>query len=340
MFRKPRDGAPGSISQVSVGRAPTPPPDRSASKASTTNSPSFTSISTPSSRPMAATNGLVKRIGSATKKPNGTITNFFKRVERQEESLFIKDTLSPSANFFSKKAVKAQQSHSSPTNAYYIHNENGKSIKRRRLESFEEKAGSFEKNERSSSVEADATPPRGTAPENTRPSGPFFEYSDSDDEEAFSQLKDHGQDEVQPELQDAHEIKDEMTMVAASNEHQGVLQEPLAQPNDGDNNNVLWKPPSLRREPTSIAEEDEFGQLGEFMEDEFPEQGEEQMERRWMEEQIRLEREFEDDDTAFDGQDMTFETDEATNEEPGEMITACPMCNATLNGLSSEVCVV
>ena len=98
--------------------------------------------------------------------------------------------------------------------------------------------------------------------------------------------------------------------------------------------------PSLKQECTSYAELNDFEGVEDFIDDEFPEEGEEYLERRWMQEQAELEMGLEEDDegTPSDGKAIKEEAEVETeivmhNEEE----TSCPICSASLTGISDQV---
>ena len=98
--------------------------------------------------------------------------------------------------------------------------------------------------------------------------------------------------------------------------------------------------PSLKQECTSYAEVNDFEGIEDFIDDEFPEEGEEYLERRWMQEQAELEMGLEEDDegTPSGGKAMKEEVELDTeivmhNEEA----TSCPICSATLTGITDQV---
>ena len=98
--------------------------------------------------------------------------------------------------------------------------------------------------------------------------------------------------------------------------------------------------PSLKQECTSYAELNDFEGVDDFIDDEFPEEGEEYLERRWMQEQAELEMGLEEDDegTHSDGKAIKEEAGVETkmvmhNEEA----TSCPICSASLTGMSDQV---
>lgn len=100
-----------------------------------------------------------------------------------------------------------------------------------------------------------------------------------------------------------------------------------------DNDAVL---PGLSRQSTNIWNLDEFGT--EDFEDEFFPEGEEFVERKFMEEQLALERDFNDDSKSESGTDgaRTPRTPQESNEVEDVQETAmlCPMCNGALRNLS------
>ena len=98
--------------------------------------------------------------------------------------------------------------------------------------------------------------------------------------------------------------------------------------------------PSLKQECTGYAEVNDFEGVGDFIDDEFPEEGEEYLERRWMQEQADLEMGLEEDDegTSSDGKAIKEEVEVDTeivmhNEEA----TSCPICFASLTGITDQV---
>ena len=92
--------------------------------------------------------------------------------------------------------------------------------------------------------------------------------------------------------------------------------------------------PALKKEATSIDEWGKFDDIDEFPGDDEFGDGEEAVERRWMEEQARLEAaEAEQNEESFEG----FPDDDIPNEHLNEEMTAtCPICNASLSGVSPD----
>ena len=90
-------------------------------------------------------------------------------------------------------------------------------------------------------------------------------------------------------------------------------------------------PAPLLRKDTSWITNDDLDQFGDFEADEFYENGEEFIERRYMEEQAALEQEFEHDEATRTEKQSPSSANISTQTEP-----ACPICGSTLGGLSDE----
>ncbi|TVY88370.1 DNA cross-link repair protein, partial [Lachnellula willkommii] len=89
--------------------------------------------------------------------------------------------------------------------------------------------------------------------------------------------------------------------------------------------------PTLKKEATSIDEWSKFDDFDEFPDDEFA-NGEEFVERKWMEDQARLE-------AAEAGQEETdvFGDDHLDGMAPEEEMTAsCPICSVSLSGITPD----
>jgi DNA cross-link repair 1A protein len=90
--------------------------------------------------------------------------------------------------------------------------------------------------------------------------------------------------------------------------------------------------PSLKKEATSVDEWGKFDDIGEFPDDDFAD-GEEFIERKWMEEQARLEAAEE----GYDGESFKgFDDDLPAEAVDEDMTAACPICNASLNGITPD----
>lgn len=95
---------------------------------------------------------------------------------------------------------------------------------------------------------------------------------------------------------------------------------------------------SLRREPTTIAE-NEFKRVEDFIDDEFPEEGEEYLERKWMMEEQQFEMDSDelvevDNDQTMKGQ----EDGEQRRALQGQKETSrCPICSRSFVGFTDQV---
>lgn len=116
-----------------------------------------------------------------------------------------------------------------------------------------------------------------------------------------------------------------------SNEVPAVSDEALStmEESDGPPPNV----PQLKKEETSYSGFENYEDLDDFDGDEFVE-GEEYIERKWMQEQARLEAMEMDSENPGDYFNSTNGDDE--QEIDVNMEEACPICSATLGGISAE----
>ncbi|KAJ9223928.1 hypothetical protein DTO027B5_507 [Paecilomyces variotii] len=189
-------------------------------------------------------------------------------------------------------------------------NENHAAVKRRRIQ----EASSLEEESKEDVTAKDITPVSIKAKKNN---GPFIDESDSEDDlEAFREVVD-----VPDESTSKPKSDGELVFGAAAGD---------ISPKDesSDTPPLAAERPPLVREATSHIEDDEFADFDDLEEDEF--RGEDFLEGQWTEEQKDLElRGYETPETSGAG-----ETNEDTNNE----IPTCPICQASLGGLShSEV---
>lgn len=89
--------------------------------------------------------------------------------------------------------------------------------------------------------------------------------------------------------------------------------------------------PSLNKEETSVDEWGKFDDIEDFPDDEYAE-GEEFIERKWMEEQTRLEDEGVQEE-EFNG---FPDDDELGKGAPGERTATCPICDSDLGGITPD----
>ena len=98
-------------------------------------------------------------------------------------------------------------------------------------------------------------------------------------------------------------------------------------------------PPILNREATSIVGGDDFDGMDDFIDDEFPADGEEYMERVWMDEQEGLEIGSEENKMDEDSLVVKDEyiNDTAIDSAESQSTETCPLCSLSLAGVPSEV---
>ena len=263
--------------------------------------------------------------GKGRDKGNGNIMSFFKKAEsvetsslggvdrESEESLFIEgesvetiekpmQTPTPPRDEDSPNEVDMLAT-DSPLSRY---NENAIPNKRRRIQDIESQ----------SSLNARAK---------ALPQGPFVDDSDTDDEPLGASSGGNGIKSVYE-----HRPATETTALAPSSYILSQDEDPKTVP-----------VPSLKRESTSIGERDDFDGLEDFIDDEFPEEGEEFTERRWMEEQAELEMRFEEDEEANGDtieeakqQDIHGSADLSAQDPES---TCCPICGGSTGNMAEQV---
>src|ERR1700761_9144892 len=93
MFRKPRvtQSNVNEHAKLSVGRPPTPPAMKSSKAASTSMTPSTPSVSHRSQSTPKTNNKSFFPPSKSKAKPNGNILSFFKKVDREEQGIFLED---------------------------------------------------------------------------------------------------------------------------------------------------------------------------------------------------------------------------------------------------------
>lgn len=86
----------------------------------------------------------------------------------------------------------------------------------------------------------------------------------------------------------------------------------------------------LKQESTSINE----GRIEDFLDDEFPEEGEEYLERRWMEEQRQFEEDFDPDGESESLSELSRSDDPIRDDETAG---TCPICSDRFVGFTEQV---
>ena len=374
MFRKPREDVKEGSEHFlgpSVGRPPTPP---SSTKVKDLNAGLYNSSMT-ASKPMSYSGrALPKSTGRLNNLPgkskgfsNGNILNFFKktdsplkqspRTKEDEEGLFFQDdwvrqsppqpvqTPTPPRDDNTSSIIEHPVGDNLPSQF----NEYERSIKRRRIDnrvisspsvdvdkeglvvSFDGQDEDFHaiKKERidvdfsigNLVKDAASVPVGGTM--NPPSKGPFVEDDESDDE----MIQHLSNTALGSMLKVSPDVRLESQSISPKGESQEVVSEASIVP-------------SLKRESTSINGVDDFDGIEDFNDDEFAEEGEEYLERRWMNEQQRLDMDSENEegaDEAVTGMDKT-ERDHGEEEAPPEVDSgSCPICKAAFNSISEEV---
>ena len=339
MFRKPRDAAVERSSDVtsSVGRPPTPPSTPAKTPFTlavppTVPAPKMAGIKTKPSKPVPlptiarqGPNGNTKKSTITPKgkdKANGNIMTFFKKSE-QDAGLFIEEKRG--LEIGNMEEVENQEPDPVPEDgemdgwADSRFNENGGSVKRRKTEDVLE----LESADSTASVHAPneqvETPQECTQ----RKAGPFLEDSDSEDEkeqpEALISVEESPQEPQQPAHLHVDTVPDQEVVDMSGLADAGARS--------------AAAPPSLSKEETSqgpdVDDFNDFEGMDDFDEDPF-EEGDEYMERRYMEEQARLEAE--EDEKDYGPLPPVENVDiEATDEGP-----TCPICSINLTGVSEQ----
>ncbi|KAM0802303.1 DNA repair metallo-beta-lactamase-domain-containing protein [Usnea florida] len=97
--------------------------------------------------------------------------------------------------------------------------------------------------------------------------------------------------------------------------------------------------PNLKRETTSIGEANDFDGIEDFIDDEFAEEGEEYLERRWMEEQAEFEEGLEEEGPVGN---HTMEMESGDPMDTTKSMprisgsTTCPICGGNTAGLTDQ----
>jgi len=95
--------------------------------------------------------------------------------------------------------------------------------------------------------------------------------------------------------------------------------------------------PTFKREATSYGEVNDFDGIEDFPDDEFPEEGEEYMERRWMQEQAELELGLEEDDEPGGVNNEIKQEDAGNDDQPiSPEAPSCPLCGVALVGVTDQ----
>ena len=277
-------------------------------------------------------------------KGNNSILNFFKKAEgpgiskgggnglkREEtvgDSLFLEDDKEdgglegvlqtptpPRENGVDVESIMGKGSEDG--NNDFRYNELGGAVKRRRMEDSD-----------ISTVDSAASTYSQSKNGKESRSGPFVEDSESEDETVKQMIS-----AMQKSTGPSRKSSDVAACHKKSLEKE--QQDYPGEPNEEENPTV----PTLKREATSIVGGDGFDGIEDFIDDEFPADGEEYMERRWMEEEAALEAGLDGEEYADEEQpsikDETIEVEsneQARSEESG----FCPICSASFKGVTDQ----
>ena len=311
----------------STGRPPTPPSSTSQRSQPAPN----TAYSMATPMPLLGKSKTTSKkisapiAGKGRGKGNGNIMSFFKKAEsvetsslggvdhESEESLFLeeesmKTTEKPMQNPTPPRDEDSPNdldmlTTDSPLSRY---NEDATPNKRRRLQDMESLSSP---NARAKAI----------------PQGPFVDDSDTDDEPSGGSSGENGLEPVY----ENRPATDTMALAPSFN---------ITSPDEASK--IVPVPP-LKRESTSVGERDDFDGLEDFIDDEFPEEGEEFMERRWMEEHAELEMRFEEDeeangDTLEEAKQQDIHVPAGLSAQDPES-TCCPICGGSTEKMAEQV---
>lgn len=343
MFRKRRQFATpltsSSPPNPSTGRPPTPEPitAQDISRASVGINLTMTSSSTPligraksisksTRRTPAPTSGKVRPMA------NGSILNFFKKATRSpetddspkdtEESLFLEDEGPELKVWEPIQTPTPPRDDLLPKNSDFANNLSIDADSSR----FNEEQGPVKRRKTEAS---DSSPQESKyAAKRVTRKGPFLEDSDDGDDEELNQVISNAM--PRETRTEKHPVDKQPASPAISGLDSGGK--------DGNQKSIrLPRVPSLKKEQTSIDDGDGFQGVDDFIDDEFPEEGEEFLERRWMEQQRQFEMDFAEDAELENNQEL--KTDGV--EDEGKILSmarSCPVCSVGFDGFTDQVC--
>ena len=335
MFRKPRDTAGTSTTVIplkpSTVRPPTPPDSLTPKTERTMESVQAPVMNTTTpllgrSKTTPRSNGKsgFSTGGKLGGKSNGNILNFFKRADTtgttslvmpEEDGLFMDDTRSDMGTEGPTQTPTPPRDHDflevhqdrASTDQDLRYNETGGSVKRRRLSS-----------DMDNTIQSEPVHPR----------GPFVDESDDDGTLDPPAKMECGT----PEKLLLHEIPIDQPVTLPIKSEAISVDEASARIQESTIDPSI---PTLKREPTSHVDVQDFDGMDDFIDDVYPE-GEEYLERRWMEEQAELEMGLEDDyDSGITLNAGENETGKVTSGEDGSS-TSCPICGGNFGTLSEQ----
>lgn len=316
MFRNPRRISASDLPLIpDTGRPPTPPSDNAYHRLSKNAAKSTRAMAVPST-PLLGRSKTTRMLGSAggktRDKGNGTILNFFQKAavkERErnpkEENLFLDDD-----DFGMRSNVRMPGQTLTPPKDVDSPTSEGE-----RMESDKGRYNEVDKSVKRRKLDND---------EGTFNKSPFFSESTTEEyrpDAVEAEPKESTAAEIHPPAELAFpletvEQRDRMTSVSAAR---------------------VSPAPTLKRESTSYGEVNDFDGIEDFVDDEFPEEGEEYMERRWMQEQAELEMGFEEDDEPGGGKNSLRLDEEGNSDQPQKSgAPSCPLCGVALVGITDQ----
>lgn len=342
MFRKPREAIP-SLADIapqapSTGRPPTPPDpsQRPPSRPAINYKPPMAIPTTPLlGRSKLTAKPTPRAASSASKaKPtgNGNILNFFQKsatpksdaVIRAEESLFLDDDDFGTAPGMGGGFGKVLQTPMPPRE------ERGDGVvvgvdEEEEVSRFNEADGSVKRRKMEERPKRSTSSPGGDAGARKKP---FFARTESLEDTNKQRLGDS---------RAATEIPRDTPIFTP----EAIPAPDRATFKEGED--ISHPIPSLKQESTSYGEINDFDGIEDFIDDEFPEEGEEYLERRWMQEQADLELGLEEDEEDEGGvavDDKTIKEESKVDTKivmHNEEANSCPICSASLVGITDQV---
>lgn len=287
--------------------------------------------------PRGGSKSVIMAGGRSGGKSNSSILSFFKKADPvaqanpkiEEDGLFLENsgldldldldeptqTRTPPKEHEIRFGITEGESGNPQSDDTLRYNENGGSVKRRRV-----------------SADQDSSIPSPVAQQPAKRKGPFVD--DSDDECDVSV----------PVQFEAESASANISRVESSGREESAspcqAELGMVKKHDAERNGKAATPPAptLKRESTSLCNTLDYDGMEDFIDDEYPE-GEEYMERRWMEEQAELEVGLDE------GED--FSETSGTGQQSGqrevivvggeeERTASCPICGGSFGVLSEQ----
>jgi DNA cross-link repair 1A protein len=267
---------------------------------------------------------------------NGNIMTFFKKAEELNNRLFLQErgTSTTTANGeIADEDIGWSDSNSDVViagvkdqEAEKRYNENGGSVKRRKVS--EERSLKACSPPPQDDEEAIVIKPLPTKAGKIKKTGPFIDDSESESEDMMGSNEVRGTELLPKSPAGSTSSK--------SSDKSKPADSPERKPPPTDR-----LPPQLKSEETSQIPDEDFDDFEGLEDEDFPE-GEEYDERRWMEEQRRLEMaeaDFESDVNDQETPSLFPDDDTGDNitlEKEGTVVPSCPICNSRLAGLDEQ----